>query len=75
VREDYHGYPKDESNLYLVDSENNVVWFAQRAMKDDCYANPVVPVSQDKIKCFSGKGWECEIDLKTGRLISAELVR
>ena len=75
VREDCHGYPTEESNLYLVDPENNVLWFAQRAMKDDCYANAVIPVSKDKIKCFSGKGVECEIDLRTGRLIGAELVR
>jgi len=75
VREDYRHYPNEESNLYLVDSANTVLWFAQRAMPDDSYANPIVVLGNDKVRCYSAKGIECDIDLKTGRLLNAEVVR
>ena len=75
VREDHHQYPQSESNLYMVGVAGDIVWFAQRAVQDDVYPNPIVRIGKDRIRCFSGKGVECEIELKTGQLLRRELVR
>jgi hypothetical protein len=71
VREDYYGYPEAESNLYMVDVHGTLLWFAERAMYGDSYANPVRVSSSHSVRCASWKGYECEIDLENGRLIHA----
>jgi len=75
VREDYYRYPQQESNLYMLDSSSRPIWFAERAMGDDAYANPIRRIGEDKIKCASWKGFDCEIDLRTGRLINAAFTK
>ena len=75
IREDYHGHPKDEPNLYLANSDGGIIWLAERPLPSDFYVNPVELTFSDSIRCFSAKGIECEIALQTGRLLHAELVR
>ncbi len=75
VREDYYHHPKRESNLYMVDSASQPIWFAERATADDAYANPIRRVGDDKIKCASWNGFDCEIDLRTGKLIKAPFTK
>jgi hypothetical protein len=68
VREDYYQYSKNESNLYLVNSFGEIVWFAERAMDDDAYANPIRIIGEDRIKCASWNGFDCELFLRDGKL-------
>jgi hypothetical protein len=75
IREDYYQYPRHESNLYMVDSGHQPVWFAERAMEDDAYANPIRRMADDKIKCASWNGFDCEIDLRTGKLVHAAFTK
>lgn len=71
VREDYYGYPQTESNLYMVDHNGTPLWFAERAMADDAYANGIRMASEHAVKCSSWNGFDCEIDLQTGKLVSS----
>lgn len=75
VREDYYKYPRYESNLYMIGEGGSVVWFAERAMPDDAYANPIRGTSSHTVKCASWEGFDCEIDLRTGKLINAEFTK
>ena len=75
VREDYYGYPTAESNLYMVDANGLPVWFADRAMDDDAYANPIRKSGESSIKCASWNGFDCEIDLNTGKLLNAAFTK
>lgn len=75
VREDYYGYPRSESNLYLVDHHGKPLWFAERAMDDDAYANPIHELKEGSFKCSSWNCFDCEIDLKTGKLIHAAFTK
>jgi hypothetical protein len=75
VREDNRNHPNSEPNLYMLSSEGKVVWFAERKLENDAYPNQIIRISPEKIKCFSAMGLECEIDLRTGKILSAELTR
>ncbi len=75
VREDYCGYPKSESNLYMIDASGNPVWFAERPMDHDAFANPLHGLGPISVKCGSWKGFDCEIDLRHGKLIHAEFTK
>lgn len=75
VREDYYGYPQSESNLYMVDSQGALLWFSERAVDGDSYANPVRMSSDHSAKCASWNGFDCEIDLKNGKLLHAAFTK
>lgn len=75
VREEYYQYPGNESNLYLVNSSGEVVWFAERAMDDDAYVNPIRVIGDDRIKCASWNGFDCEISLQDGTLSHASFTK
>ncbi|MBL0044772.1 MAG: hypothetical protein IPP33_10380 [Flavobacteriales bacterium] len=71
VREDYFGYPQTESNLYLVDAKGDPLWFAERARANDAYANHIRFSGEFSVKCASWECFDCEIDLRNGKLIGA----
>lgn len=75
VREDYFGYPASESNLYLVDASGTVIWFAERAMPADAYANSVRVSEPSIVACASWNGFDCEINLKNGQLLGSRFTR
>lgn len=75
VHEDCYQYPRHESNLYMVDAQGNVLWFAERAVDDDAYANRIRKSSDATVKCASWNGFDCEIDLKTGALVHASFAK
>lgn len=75
VREDYYGYPKAESNLYLLNDNGAPVWFAERPMEDDAYANPIRSVGLISVRCGTWNGFDCEIDLRSGKLTRADFVK
>jgi hypothetical protein len=75
VREDYFGYPETESNIYLVDFTGHAIWHAERAMEKDAFSNPIHHLTETCFKCSSWNGFDCEIDLETGKLIHAAFTR
>ena len=75
VQEDYYLYPKHESNIYMVDNQGDLLWFAERAMDDDAYANKIRKSSDTTVKCASWNGFDCEIDLLTGKLVHAAFTK
>lgn len=75
VREEHFQYPEVESNLYMVDGTGTPVWFAERAMDGDAYANPVFRINDGLVRCASWRGFDCEIDLQDGRLVNATFTK
>jgi hypothetical protein len=75
VREDYYGYPKSESNIYMLSPHGTLLWFAERAMDDDAYANPICKAGEASINCASWNGFDCEINLEDGKLIHAAFTK
>jgi hypothetical protein len=75
VREDYYGYPQTESNLYMLDAHGDTIWFAEIAMTNDAYANRIRFSSDCSVKCCTWQGFDCEIDLNTGKLMRCEFTK
>jgi len=75
VREDYFLYPEFESNLYMVDSAGSPLWFAERAMEGDAFSNPVRQVNESVVQCASWRGFDCQINLKDGKLVHAAFTK
>lgn len=75
IREEHFGYPEAESNIYMVDEEGKVIWFAHRPMDNDAYANRIVWLDESTIRCASWNGFTSDINLKNGTLIHSEFTR
>lgn len=69
VREDYFGYPKGESNIYLLIEGNKIEWFAELPMENDAYVNPIV-LGKESFKCGSWNGFTCTVSLIDGKIIN-----
>jgi hypothetical protein len=75
VREDYYGYPQEESNVYMIDDNGTPIWFAERAMDNDAFTGSIAMHGPDRMVCGSWRGFTCEIDLRDGKIIKAEFTK
>jgi hypothetical protein len=70
VLENPTSYPRDESNLYCVASTGDIAWFAERPEGGAHYSRVRFDDHGEKLLTYSTRGHACEVDLKTGKLIS-----
>jgi hypothetical protein len=64
------GYARDESNLYCVANDDKIIWFAELPEKDVLYTRVRFDDQGEKLLTYSVRGHACEIDLRTGKLLS-----
>lgn len=63
------GFPFNESNLYMVDSNGSVLWKAEKPDLRSLYTR--VKLNEDfTLSTFTTNGLFCELELKTGKIIS-----
>jgi hypothetical protein len=70
VLENPTSYPRDESNLYCVSTDGGVIWFAERPEDGAQYSRVRFDDQGEKLITYSTRGHACEVDLKTGKIIS-----
>ena len=70
VLENAASYPRDESNLYCVSTAGKIVWFAERPDDGSHYSRVRFDDHGEKLLTYSTHGHACELDLKTGKLLS-----
>jgi hypothetical protein len=70
ILEDYKKYPLNESNLYFLSERGELIWYAERPSPDAHYIRVKLDLEGDKISAYTTGRHACEIDLKTGKLIS-----
>lgn len=70
VLENSGSYPRDESNLYCVSDTGKVVWFAERPVDGSHYTRLRFDDQGEKLLTYSTRGHACEVDLRTGKLLS-----
>lgn len=70
VLENSASYPKDESNLYCVSAAGKIIWFAERPDDGSHYSRVRFDDQGEKLLTYSTRGHACELDLKTGKLLS-----
>lgn len=69
VLEIHTGFPLHESNLYLITPGGNVTWKAEKPDTRSLYTR--IKLNEDfTLSTFTTDGIFCEIDLKTGKIIS-----
>jgi len=70
VLENPASYPRDESNLYCVGAVGKVVWFAERPEGGAHFSRVRFDDQGEKLLTYSTRGHACEVDIKTGKLLS-----
>jgi hypothetical protein len=69
VLEDPAGFPRDDTNLYCLGPNGDLVWQAEKPESAGLY-NRVMLNMDDTLSAYAVTGQSCELDLRTGRLIS-----
>ena len=70
ILEGHTRYPLNESNLYFVSEKGELIWEAERPAPDVHYIRVKLDLEGDKISAYTTGSHACEIDLKSGKLIS-----
>jgi hypothetical protein len=63
-------YPRLESNLYCLVANGDIAWFAERPEDGAQYSRVRFDDLGEKLLTYSTHGHACEIDLKSGKLLS-----
>lgn len=70
ILEDHDRYPLMECNLYFLSPNGDVVWLAERPAPDAHYIRMRLNEDGRSLAAYTTGRHACEIDLKTGRLLS-----
>ncbi len=69
VLEHPNGFPRTESNLYVVTSSGKILWKAQKPDPSTLFSRARLN-DDETISAYTTGGHACELELKTGKLIS-----
>jgi hypothetical protein len=70
VLEDPKGFPREESNLYCVGHDGEMVWKAEKPEPSGLYSRVMLDTETETLSAYAVTGQACEIELMTGKLIS-----
>ena len=70
ILEDHVRYPLNKSNLYFISDIGEAVWDAERPAPDAHYIRVRLDEDGKQLSAYTTGRHACEIDLKTGKLIS-----
>jgi len=70
VLENPTGFPRNESNLYCVASGEKIAWKAEKPDPNTLYSRIRLNEDGDTLSAYTIGGHACELELRTGKLIS-----
>jgi hypothetical protein len=70
VLEDHARYPLSESNLYFLSEAGEPIWDAERPAPDAHYIRVKLDDDAMQLSAYTTGRHACELDLKTGKLLS-----
>ena len=70
VLESHNGFPHNESNLYLVSKTGKIIWKAEKPDVNTLYSRIRLAEDGDILSTYTIGGHACDLDLKTGKIIS-----
>lgn len=70
ILEDHNRFPLSESNLYFVGPDGEVRWEAERPAPDAHYIRVRLHEDGAALAAYTTGRHACEIDIKSGKLIS-----
>ncbi len=70
ILEDYVRYPLGKANLYCVSEDGELVWEAERPAPDAHYIRVKLDEDGLQLSAYTTGRHACELDVKTGKLLS-----
>ena len=75
VLESPDGFRRNDSNLYCVASNGNIVWRAEKPDADTLFSRVRLNEDGDTFSAYTIGGHACELELRTGKLISQVTIK
>lgn len=75
VLESPEGFPRNDSNLYCVASNQKIVWKAEKPDSDTLFSRVRFNEDGDTLSAYTIGGHACELELRTGKLISQATIK
>ena len=70
VLETPNGFPLNETNLYMVSQNGDILWKAEKPTPNVLFTK--LRLNEDStISTFTNNGQFCELDMETGKIISS----
>ncbi len=63
-------FPRDGSNLYCCTETGKIIWEAEKPEPGGLYSRLMMNNDGETLSAYAVTGQACEIDLRTGKLIS-----
>lgn len=70
VLESPTGFPRAECNLYCISTEGTIAWKAEKPEPSTLYSRVKLNEEGSTISTYTLSSHACELDLKTGRIVS-----
>jgi hypothetical protein len=70
VLENSHGFPRNDTNLYLIGQDGKIIWKAEKPDPNTFFTRVKLNEDGDTFSAYTLNSHACELDLKTGKLIS-----
>lgn len=75
VLESPGGFPRHESNLYCIAFNEKILWKAEKPDTSTLFSRVKLNEDGDTISAYTIGGHACELDLRTGKLISHTVIK
>ena len=69
VLEDPHGFPRHESNIYLVSKEGKITWKAEKPDADTLFSRMRLNEDGQTLSTYTLDAHACDLDLRTGKIV------
>ena len=70
ILEDPSGFPLNESNLYHLSKDGEVIWQAEKPEPAGLYNRVMLNPDGNTLSAYTVTGQACELDMMNGNLIS-----
>jgi len=70
VLENHQGFPRNESNLYLIGQSGKIIWKAEKPDISTLFSRVKLNEDGETFSAYTVNGHACDLELKTGKLIS-----
>jgi len=70
VLENFSGFPRNETNLYLIGRDGQILWKAEKPDPSTYFTHVTLNDDGYSFSAYTLNSHACELELKTGKLIS-----
>jgi len=70
VLETPEGFPRADSNIYCMSPGEKIIWKAEKPDTSELFSRLRLNEDGDTLSAYTTRGHACDLELKTGKLIS-----